>query len=108
MFVQAVDSRGRIAKPDPRQVAFPVTDEIETAAAEGGGAFFADADVEGTHVLQLVVPVGDDHVLQLVRPLEEVDRLLDRIGLILVLGRSAASPRPPRSARSSPGPRCVR
>jgi two-component system, OmpR family, sensor histidine kinase MprB len=85
VFVQAVDSRGRIAKPDPRQVAFPVTDEIKAAAAEGKGAFFADADIEGTHVLQLVVPIGDDHVLQLVRPLAEVDRLLDRIGLVLVL-----------------------
>ena len=41
--------------------------------------------IEGTHVLQLVVPVGDGYALQLVRPLEEVDRLLDRIGLVLIL-----------------------
>jgi two-component system sensor histidine kinase MprB len=85
VFVQAVDSAGQIAKPDPRQVAFPVTDAITTAAADGGDPFFADAVVEGTHVLQLVVPVGDGHVIQLIRPLDEVDRLLDRIGLILVL-----------------------
>jgi two-component system sensor histidine kinase MprB len=85
VFVQAVDAEGRVAKPDPRQVAFPVTDEVKQAAAEGGDPFFADAVIEGTHVLQLVVPVGDGYALQLVRPLEEVDRLLDRIGIVLIL-----------------------
>ncbi len=85
VFVQAVDAQGTVAKPDPRQVAFPVTDEIKQAAAEGGDPFFTDAVIEGTHVLQLVVPVGDGYALQLVRPLEEVDRLLDRIGIVLIL-----------------------
>jgi two-component system sensor histidine kinase MprB len=85
VFLQAVDSEGRVAKPDPRQVSFPVTDEITQAAAAGGDPFFQDAVIGGTHVLQLVVPVGDGYALQLVRPLEEVDRLLDRIGLVLVL-----------------------
>jgi len=85
VFLQAVDAQGRVARPDPRQVAFPVTDEVRQAAAEGGDPFFADAEIEGTHVLQLVVPVGDGYALQLVRPLEEVDRLLDRIGIVLVL-----------------------
>ena len=85
VFVQAVDAQGTVAKPDPRQVAFPVTEEVTRAAAEGGDPFFADAVIEGTHVLQLVVPVGDGYALQLIRPLEEVDRLLDRIGLVLIL-----------------------
>ena len=62
-----------------------MTDEVKQAAAEGGDPFFADAVIEGTHVLQLVVPVGDGYALQLVRPLEEVDRLLDRIGIVLIL-----------------------
>ncbi len=85
VFIQAVDAEGRVAKPDPRQVAFPVTEEIRRAAAEGGEPFFTDAVIEDTHVLQLVVPVGDGYALQLVRPLEEVDRLLDRIGIVLIL-----------------------
>ena len=85
VFVQAVDAQGTVAKPDPRQVAFPVTDEVKQAAAEGGDPFFADAVIEGTHVLQLVVPVGDGYALQLVRPLQEVDRLLDRIRIVLIL-----------------------
>ena len=62
-----------------------MTDEVKQAAAEGGDPFFTDAVIEDTHVLQLVVPVGDGYALQLVRPLEEVDRLLDRIGLVLIL-----------------------
>jgi len=85
VFLQAVDSEGQVAKPDPRQPAFPVTDEITGAAEQGGAPFFSDAVVDGTHVLQLVVPVGDGHALQLVRPLDEVDRVLDRVGLILIL-----------------------
>jgi two-component system, OmpR family, sensor histidine kinase MprB len=85
VFLQAVDAQGRVAKPDSRQVAFPVSDEVKRAAAEGGDPFFTDALIGDTHVLQLVVPVGDGYALQLVRPLEEVDRLLDRIGLVLLL-----------------------
>ena len=85
VFIQAVDANGSVATPDPQQVAFPVTDEIKRAAAEGGDPFFTDAVIEDTHVLQLVVPVGDGYALQLIRPLEEVDRLLDRIGLVLIL-----------------------
>jgi two-component system sensor histidine kinase MprB len=85
VFLQAVDVQGRVAKADPRQAAFPVTDEITGAAAVGGDPFFTDGEVEGTHVLQLVVPVGDGHALQLIRPLDEVDRVLHRTGLILVL-----------------------
>ena len=85
VYLQAVDREGQVVKPDPRQVAFPVTDAVTRAAADGGEQFFADAEVEGIHVLQLVVPIGDGYALQLVRPLEEVDRLLGRIGLVLVL-----------------------
>jgi two-component system, OmpR family, sensor histidine kinase MprB len=85
VFLQAVDAQGRIAKPDPRQIDFPVSDDVRSVAAGDAEPFFADAEIEGTHVLQLVVPVGDGYALQLVRPLEEVDRLLDKIGLVLVL-----------------------
>ena len=85
VFLQAVDENGQIAKPDPRQIDFPVDDAVRRAAAGEGEAFFADGEIEGTHVRQLVVPVGEGYALQLIRPLEEVDRLLDRIGLALVL-----------------------
>jgi two-component system sensor histidine kinase MprB len=85
VFLQAVDAEGVVVKPDPRQIAFPVDDAVKAAAAAGGDAFFSDAEIQGTHVMQLVVPVGDGYALQLVRPLDEVDRLLERIGLILVL-----------------------
>jgi two-component system, OmpR family, sensor histidine kinase MprB len=85
VFLQAVDAQGRIAKPDSRQIDFPVSDAVRAVAAGDVEPFFADEEVEGTHVLQLVVPVGEGYALQLVRSLEEVDRLLDRIGLVLVL-----------------------
>jgi two-component system sensor histidine kinase MprB len=84
VFVQAVSSDGRVARGDPRQVVFPVTEATLAAARGQGEAFFSDATVADAHVRMLTVPVGRGYALQLVRPLEEVDRLLHRVGLILV------------------------
>jgi two-component system, OmpR family, sensor histidine kinase MprB len=85
IFLQAVDAEGTVAKPDPRQVAFPVDEAVRSVAAGDRSSFFADAEVEGIHVRELVIPASGGYALQLVRPLDEVDRLLDRIRLVLVL-----------------------
>ncbi len=84
VFVQAVTASGDVAPPDPEQIAFPVSDATLEAARGERDEFFADATVAGTHVRMLTVPLGQDYALQLIRPLDEVDRTLDRIGLILV------------------------
>lgn len=85
IFLQAVDAEGTVAKPDPRQPAFPVDEVVRSVAAGERGTFFADTQVEGIHVRELVIPASGGYALQLVRPLDEVDRLLDRIRLVLVL-----------------------
>ena len=84
VFVQAVNADGHVARPDLEQVAFPVSDATLEAARGERDAFFSDATVAGTHVRLLTVPLGRSYALQLARPLGEVDKLLHRIGLILI------------------------
>jgi two-component system sensor histidine kinase MprB len=84
VFVQAVREDGVVAKPDPEQLEFPVSDQTLEAAAREREQFFSDADVDGTHVRMLTVPLEQGFALQLVRPLDEVDELLDRIGLVMI------------------------
>ena len=73
MFLQAVREDGIVAKPDPDQAEFPVSEETLEAARGEREEFFSDATVAGTHLRILTVPLGQGFALQLVRPLDEVD-----------------------------------
>jgi two-component system sensor histidine kinase MprB len=84
VFVQAVREDGTIVRPDPEQAEFPVYDATLEVAAGERDAFFEDATVADTHVRMLTVGLEDGYALQLVRPLDEVDELLDRIGLVMI------------------------
>jgi two-component system sensor histidine kinase MprB len=84
VFVQAVDEEGNVARPDTEQVAFPVSDATLEAARGERSEFFSDATIAGTHVRMLTVPIGHGYALQLVRPLDEVDRLLHQVGLVMI------------------------
>ena len=58
----------------------------DRAAAEGkGDTFFSDAQVAGTHVRVLTVPLEQGYALQIARPLDEVDSALARIRNWLLL-----------------------
>ena len=85
VFVQAVEEDGMIARPEFQSVDFPVVERTLEVARGERGAFFSDATVEGTRVRMLTVPLGRGYALQLVRPLDEVDDLLGRVRLILLL-----------------------
>ena len=76
---------GSIASPDPSQAEFPVSEDTLAAARGRREEFFSDATVAGTHVRMLTVPLEQGFALQLVRPLDEVDQLLDRVGLVMIL-----------------------
>jgi two-component system, OmpR family, sensor histidine kinase MprB len=84
VFVQAVNEEGSVARPDLDQAAFPVSEQTLEVARGERKEFLSDATVDGTHVRMLTVPVGQGFALQLVRPLDEVDQLLDRIGLAMI------------------------
>ncbi len=84
VFVQAVRDDGSVASPDPIR---PSSRSRRTTLAAARGErkeFFSDATVAGTHVRMLTVPLGQGYALQLVRPLDEVDQLLDRVGLVMI------------------------
>jgi two-component system sensor histidine kinase MprB len=84
VFVQAVRDDGTVARPDPSQAEFPVADATLEVAAGERDAYFSDATVADTHVRMLTVPLENGYALQLVRPLDEVDDLLDKIGLVMI------------------------
>ena len=79
-YLQLVTSDGRAIRPIGESVALPITDR-DRAAASGaiGEAFFSDADVQGTHVRVLTLPLEQGYALQISRPLDEVDGALARI-----------------------------
>lgn len=83
--VQLVDSTGATLLASGGDPSLPVG--ARTLAVAGGGrdVFFEDATVEGTHVRVLTKPLVDGIALQLARPLDEVDRVLADLRLILLL-----------------------
>jgi two-component system sensor histidine kinase MprB len=83
--VQIVDSNGNVTLPPGESEALPVSARAREAAAGGGGPFFEDDFVHGTHVRVLTAPVKGGLAVQVGRPLDEVDRSLHRLGLILIV-----------------------
>ena len=68
-------------RSDPRaaELELPVTEHDRAAARGEEGAFFSDAEVSGTHVRVLTVPLEGGYALQIARPLDEVDTAMARI-----------------------------
>jgi two-component system, OmpR family, sensor histidine kinase MprB len=83
--VQIVDSNGNVTLPQGESEALPVSRRAREAAAAGGSPFFEDDLVHGTHVRVLTAPVEGGLAVQVGRPLDEVDRSLHRLGLILIV-----------------------
>jgi two-component system sensor histidine kinase MprB len=84
-YVQLVSANGAVVRPANEPVAVPVGQRALQVAAGAEDAYLVDTDVGGVHARVLTVPVGPGVALQLVRPLNEVDRELRRLGLILAL-----------------------
>jgi len=84
-YLQIVDESGTVMRPSATSVQLPVTSATKAVAAGTRSAYFSDAFVGGTHVRILTVPLGHGTALQVVRPLDEVDRTLNRLRWILVL-----------------------
>jgi two-component system, OmpR family, sensor histidine kinase MprB len=78
-YLQVIDSRGAGVA-----VGLPGTKDAEQLAAAGGRPFFAEGNVQGTHVRVYSVPVAQGLAVQVARPLNEVDHTLHRIGLYLL------------------------
>jgi two-component system, OmpR family, sensor histidine kinase MprB len=86
-YEQMINASGRILERNPavEGIHIPVDARTRALAAHGGQPFLRDAEVDGIHLRVLAEPLGDGHAVQFAQPLTEVDSLLGRLRLILVL-----------------------
>jgi two-component system, OmpR family, sensor histidine kinase MprB len=84
-YVQVVRSDGEVIGPKRQGLELPVDDDVLAVAAENGRAIWEDVTVDGVHLRVLTFPYGPGGAVQVARPLTEVDKSLDRIGLFLLL-----------------------
>jgi two-component system sensor histidine kinase MprB len=84
-YAQLVNADGDSVRQPGARIRLPVTDRVRAVAAGTQPAFFQDAEVAGVHVRILTVHIGPELAVQLARPMDEVDRSLHQLGLILFL-----------------------
>ncbi len=84
-YEQVVESNGRVIARSVQGVTLPVDPGAIELARRGGDPFFRDASVNGAHMRLLAIPFGDSRAVELALPLGEIDSLLSRLRLILVL-----------------------
>ena len=85
-ITQLVTSEGEAIQSPDANAKLPVSERARRTAGGKSDAFFADANVAGTHLRVYTVPVDRPGLaLQIARPLDEVDAALDRIRGLLVL-----------------------
>jgi two-component system, OmpR family, sensor histidine kinase MprB len=82
---QLVLPSGRVLRRPGSDEAIPVGARAREIASRGAGEYLTDATVNGTHLRVLTRGAGDQGAVQLARPLDEVDRQLDRVVLVLLL-----------------------
>jgi two-component system sensor histidine kinase MprB len=84
--VQLVLPSGNVLRGPGAGEAVPVSTRTrETARGDGPGESFADTEVAGTHLRVLTRALPSGGAIQLARPLDEVDRQLDRVLLVLLI-----------------------
>jgi two-component system sensor histidine kinase MprB len=71
-------------RPPGEDVPLPVSDREVAVAAGREDGFFSDAHVEGIHLRMMTLRVANDVALQVARPLDEVDKVLERLRLIMI------------------------
>ena len=84
-YTQLVRTDGSTLVPPQQEVELPVDDAVLAVAGEQGAAFWQDLHVDGKHIRVFTFAYGPDAAVQVARPLDEVDKSLERIGLFLLL-----------------------
>ena len=83
-YVQLVLRDGRVLRRPDAVERLPVEERAREIASSGSGEHLADTTVNGVHVRVLTRALGRAGALQVARPLDEVDRQLDSILLVLL------------------------
>ena len=84
-YVQLVRSDGSVLVPLRQDVRLPVDDDVLTVAGNENAAYWRDLEVDGIHLRVFTFAYGPDAAVQVARPLTEVDKSLEQIGLFLLL-----------------------
>jgi two-component system sensor histidine kinase MprB len=85
-FAQLVTPSGRPLRRPGTDDALPVDERAREIAASGSGESLTDVTVEGTHLRVFTRALsGGRGAIQLARPLDEVDRQLRRVLLVLLV-----------------------
>jgi two-component system sensor histidine kinase MprB len=82
--VQLILPSGRILRESTKGDALPVDARAHRIARRGSGQELVDTTVGGLHLRVLTMGIGRTGAIQVARPLDEVDRQLDRILLVLL------------------------
>ena len=84
-YVQLVRADGSTLVPPRQHVALPVDDAVLGVAHQEDAAFWKDVTVDGTRLRVFTFAYGPNAAVQIARPLTEVEKSLNRIGLFLIL-----------------------
>jgi len=84
-YTQVVAAGGRVLARSEPNVTIPVDQRTLALARNGGPPFFRDVYLDGVHFRVLAESYGPKRAAELALPLGEVDSLLSRLRLILVL-----------------------
>jgi two-component system sensor histidine kinase MprB len=84
-FAQLVLPSGHVVRRPGTDDALPVDGRAREIARAGSGEELADTTVSGTHLRVLTRALPSGGAIQIARPLDEVDRQLDRVLLVLIL-----------------------
>jgi two-component system, OmpR family, sensor histidine kinase MprB len=84
-YPQAVGQNGVVYSQQGETLKLPVTEHDLRVARGESGTYFRNAHVGGTHVRMIAFPYQAGFAVQIARPLDDTDRALDRIRLLLIL-----------------------
>ncbi len=84
-YAQIVTARGGVVRNTDESITIPATTEARLVAAGEMETFFSDMIASGTRVRVITAPLAEGLALMVVRPLDEVDLILKRLGLLLSL-----------------------
>ncbi len=84
-FVQLLTPGGVARRPPGQSGALPVSGNDRAIARSGEGEALRDVHVAGTHLRVLTLGVGPAGAVQVARPLDEIDRVLHRVLVILIV-----------------------
>jgi two-component system sensor histidine kinase MprB len=84
-YVQLIAADGAPSRPQGEVGSLPISSSDRALARRGSGAVLRDITVDGNHLRVITVGAGAAGAVQVARPLDETDRVLRRVLVILVL-----------------------